>query len=130
MTTKKRMFISFDFDHDEGQKHLLVGQSKNPDSPFDFSDWSSKEHLTGDWKAKIRAKLSRVEVGCVLCGKHMATANGVDREIEMLQELRIPYFLLAAYSGGGCVKPKLAKASDKIYDWTWPNLKLLVGGNR
>jgi hypothetical protein len=126
---KKRVFISFDYDHDEGQKHLLVGQAKNPDSPFDFSDWSSKEHLTGDWKAKINAKLAYVDVGCVLCGKHMTTANGVDREIEMFRELGIPYFLLAAYTEG-CVKPKAAKASDSVYKWTWENLKALVGGGR
>lgn len=87
MATKKRVFISFDYDHDEGQKHLLVGQAKNPDSPFDFSDWSSKEHLTGDWKVKIKDKLAYVDVGCVLCGKRMTTANGVDREIEMFREL-------------------------------------------
>ena len=126
---KKRIFISFDYDHDEGPKHLLVGQAKNPDSPFDFSDWSSKEHLTGDWEAKIRAKLAFVDIGCVLCGKHMKTASGVDREIEMFRRLGIPYFLLAAYAEG-CFKPKAAKASDSLYKWTWPNLKALVGGRR
>ncbi len=130
MATKKRVFISFDYDHDEGVKHLLVGQAKNPDSPFGFSDWSSKEHLSGDWKAKIKAKLAFVDVGCVLCGKHMRSANGVDREIEMFQELGIPYFLLAAYSDGGCFKPKAAKTNDLLYTWTWPNLKSLVGGGR
>jgi hypothetical protein len=127
---KTRVFISFDFDHDEGQKHLLVGQSKHPDSPFDLADWSSKEHLTGDWKAKIKAKLAYVDVVCVLCGKHMHTATGVAHEVEMAQELGKPYFLLAAYSGGGCNKPATAKASDKVYDWTWDNLKKLIGGAR
>jgi len=130
MATKKRVFISFDYDHDESVKHLLVGQARNPDSPFDFSDWSSKEHLSGDWKAKIKTKLSFVDVGCVLCGKHMKSANGVDREIEMFQELGIPYFLLEAYADGGCYKPKAAKPNDSIYKWTWPNLKSLVGGGR
>lgn len=130
MVTKKRVFISFDFDHDEGQKHLLVGQAKHPDSPFDFSDWSSKEHLTGDWKSKIKAKLAYVNVGCVLCGHSTASATGVDHEIEMLRELGIPYFLLAAYSDGKCVKPRAAAASDKLYKWSWDNLKKLVGGGR
>jgi hypothetical protein len=130
LATKKRVFISFDYDHDESVKHLLVGQARNPDSPFDFSDWSSKEHLSGDWKAKIKTKLAFVDVGCVLCGKHMKSANGVDREIEMFQELGIPYFLLEAYSDGGCHKPKAAKPNESLYRWTWPNLKSLVGGGR
>jgi hypothetical protein len=127
---KTRVFISFDYDHDESQKHLLVGQSKLPDSPFELADWSSKEHLTGDWKAKIKAKLAYVDVMCVLCGRNMATATGVAHEIATAQELKLSYFLLAAYSGGGMTKPSTAKGTDKIYDWTWDNLKKLIGGAR
>jgi hypothetical protein len=126
---KTRVFISFDYDHDEGQKNLLVGQSKNPDSPFELADWSSKEHLTGDWKAKIKQKMAYVDVVCVLCGKNMTTATGVAHEVEIAQEIGKPYFLLAAYSSG-CNKPTTAKTSDKIYEWTWENLKRLIGGSR
>lgn len=128
---KKRVFISFDFDHDESQKHLLVGQSKNPDSPFELADWSSKEHLTGDWKAKIKVKLTCVDVVCVLCGRHMATATGVAHELAMAQELGKPYFLLNAYGTASDVtRPAGAKASDKMYAWNWENLKKLIGGDR
>ena len=44
---KKRVFTSFDFDHDEDLRNLLVGQSKNADSPFEMADWSVKEPMTG-----------------------------------------------------------------------------------
>lgn len=84
--------------------------------------------MTG--RSKIKAKLAYVDVVCVLCGKHMQTAKGVAHEVEMAQELGKPYFLLAAYSGGGCNKPTTAIASDKVYDWTWDNLKKLIGGAR
>lgn len=127
--SKKRVFISFDFDNDLSQKNLLVGQAKNPDSPFELADWSSKEHLTGDWKAKIKAKMAYVDVVCVLCGKNMATATGVSNEIEIAQEIKKPYFLLEAYSTGH-TRPKAAKATDKVYEWTWENLKKLIGGAR
>ncbi|MEO8628574.1 MAG: TIR domain-containing protein [Betaproteobacteria bacterium] len=127
---KTRVFISFDYDHDESQKHLLVGQSKLPDSPFELTDWSSKEHLTGDWKEKIKAKLRYVDVMCVLCGKNMTTATGVAHEVAIAQELKLPYFFLAAYSGGGMTKPTTAKVSDNVYSWTWDNLKKLIGGGR
>ena len=50
---KVPVFISFDYDHDEGAKIMLAGQAKLTDSPFDFTDASLKEHLTGDWEAKI-----------------------------------------------------------------------------
>ncbi|MCZ7628547.1 MAG: hypothetical protein M5U19_05600 [Microthrixaceae bacterium] len=31
------VFISFDYDHDLDCKNLLVGQAKNPDTPFEIS---------------------------------------------------------------------------------------------
>ncbi len=40
---KKRVFISFDVEHDEGAKAMLAGQAEFPDSPFDFPDASVKE---------------------------------------------------------------------------------------
>jgi MTH538 TIR-like domain (DUF1863) len=126
---KTRVFISFDYDNDARQKDLLVGQSKHPDTDFEFADWSSKEHISGDWKSKIKAKLAHVDVVCVLCGKNMATAAGVNHEVEMAQEIGKPYFCLAAYSEG-CSKPSSAKASDKLYEWTWENLKKLIKGGR
>ena len=127
---KKRVFISFDYDHDEGQKHLLVGQSKHTDSPFELADWSSKEHLTGDWKAKIKAKLAYVDIVCILCGRNMASATGAAHELAMAKEIGKAYFLLAAYSDGNMTKPSTAAFTDKIYTWTWPNLKTLIGGGR
>ena len=53
MATKKRVFIGFDYDHDEGAKIMLAGQEKLPDSLFDFTDASVKVHLSGDWKEKV-----------------------------------------------------------------------------
>ncbi len=35
-----RLFISYDYDNDAALKELLVGQSKLPDSPFEFTDAS------------------------------------------------------------------------------------------
>ena len=36
-----RSFISFDYDHNENDKNLFIGQSKNSRTPFDIADWSS-----------------------------------------------------------------------------------------
>ncbi len=58
--SKKRVFISFDYDHDSDLKTLLVGQSKHEDTPFEIYDWSVKEELSGDWKAKVQTKISLV----------------------------------------------------------------------
>ncbi len=126
----KRAFISFDIDHDEGAKTMLAGQAKLPDSPFDFKDNSVKEHLTGDWKEKVRRRLDNVDVVIVLCGTQTHTASGVAEELLIAKEKSKPYFLLAAYSDKNCTKPSPASASDKMYKWTWDNLKTLIGGGR
>lgn len=128
--SKKRVFISFDYDHDSDLKILLVGQAKLKDSPFEIADWSVKEELTGDWKEKVRERIKKIGIVATICGEYTNTATGVSAEIKIAQEEGKPYFLLKGRKDKACKKPKSAKGSDKIYDWTWPNLKLLIGGNR
>jgi hypothetical protein len=130
MATKKRVFISFDYDHDEGAKIMLAGQAKLPDSPFDFTDASVKEPLTGDWKDKVRRRMDNVDMVVVLCGEYTDKASGVAAELTIAQEKAKSYFLLAAYSDKTCAKPSMAKLGDKLYKWTWDNLKKLIGGER
>ncbi|MGA2139473.1 MAG: TIR domain-containing protein [Verrucomicrobiia bacterium] len=126
----KRTFISFDADHDEDLRNLLVGQARNPDTPFSISDFSVKQELSGNWKAKVRTKIKGCDVVIVICGEHTDTAGGVTDELEMAQEESIPYFLLWGRSDKTCVKPAAARSTDKIYRWTWDNLKALIAGNR
>lgn len=127
---KTRVFISFDYDNDVTLKSFLVGQSKRDDSPFYLADWSIKEHIDDDWKAKARTRIKAVDVVCVICGEKTDKAIGVSAEVKIAQEEKIPYFLLKGYSEAVCVKPKAALTSDKLYKWTWDNLKSLIGGGR
>jgi hypothetical protein len=127
MASPKRAFISFDYDHDEDLRNLLVGQAKNPDTPFQIVDRSVKEPLTGDWKAKVKGRIQNVDVVIVICGQYMSTAMGVNAEIQIAQEIGKPYFLLWGRNGKTCTKPSAAKGTDTIYEWTWPALKTLIG---
>ena len=83
---KKRVFTGFDFDHDEDLRNLLVGQSKNTDSPFELADWSVKEPMTGDWKAKVRKRIKSVDQVIIICGQHTDTATGVSAELSISKE--------------------------------------------
>lgn len=127
---KKRVFISFDYDHDAILKTFLVGQAKHEDSPFELADWSIKEAITEEWKKKARTRIKGVDLVAVICGEHTDTATGVSAEVKIAQEESVPYFLLNGYSDKTCVKPTAAKTTDKIYSWTWDNLKTLIGGGR
>jgi len=127
---KTRVFISFDYDHDIDLKNLLVGQAKNEDSPFEIADFSIKEAISEDWKKKARTRIKGCGVIIVICGEHTDTASGVSAEVKITQDEGVSYFLLWGRSSKKCKKPKAAKASDKIYKWTWDNLKDLIGGAR
>jgi len=129
-STKTKAFISFDYDNDSDLKTMLVGQSKNDDTPFEIADYSVKQELSGDWKEKVCGRIKRADQVIVICGQYTDTASGVNIELGIAQEEEIPYFLLWGRSDKTCKKPKNAKSSDKIYKWTWDNLKALIGGAR
>src|SRR5262245_15756928 len=107
-TAKTKVFISFDYDHDLDLKTMLVGQAKHDDTPFEITDMSVKDELTGDWKAKVRTRIDKVDQVVVICGENTDTAAGVGAEVKIAQEAEKPYFLLWGRNGKTCVKPKNA----------------------
>jgi hypothetical protein len=127
---KTRVFTSFDYEHDGDLLVMLLGQAKNPDSPFEIADWSLKEPLPGDWKEKIRPRISAVSQIAVICGHFTVNAAGVAAEVNIARELGKPYFLLGGRATGVNKKPRTALPSDKVYDWNWRNLKNLIAGLR
>ena len=125
---KKRVFISFDYDHDRLIRDYVVGQAKNPNSPFEISDASVRNHLSGNWEKKVRNRIRRADLVIVICGEHTHEAEGVAAEVKMAQEEGKPYFLLKGRREGICAKPTTARNDDQIYEWTWDNLRKLIEG--
>ena len=83
-----RTFISFDYDHNETEKNLFIGQSKLSKSPFSIEDWSSKSTLPqSQWEAIVKEKINKCHILIVLVGKTMASASGVAKEIQMAKDM-------------------------------------------
>ena len=78
---------------------------------------SGAEWITSTWSS-------------VICGEDAYLAKGVAAELTIAQEKNTPYFLLTAYANRTCTRPTSAMPSDKVYEWTWDNLKTLIGGWR
>ena len=127
---KKRVFISFDYDHDLDLKNFLIGQANNEGSPFEIADFSIKEAISEDWKKRARTRNKGCDVVAVICGEHTDIAAGVSAEVKIAQEEDVNYFLLHGRKDKSCKKPKTAKSTDSIYKWTWDNLKALIGEAR
>jgi len=126
----KRAFVSFDYDHDETLKVFLIGQAKHEDTPFELADWSIKEAIDKNWKDHARKRIKGVDVVIIICGEHTHTAAGVSAELAIAQEEKVPYFFLKGYSELACTFPVGAKSTDKLYKWSWENLKNLINGGR
>lgn len=58
----------------------------------------------------------------------MRSATGVDVELQLAQSIGTPYFMLAGYDDA--TTPGAALPTDKLYTWTWDNLKALLSGRR
>ena len=126
---KTRVFISYDYDNDLDLKAMLVGQAANPDSPFYIADWSIKT-ASPTWLDEARRRIRASDMVAVICGLSTHTATGVAAEVTIAKEEGKPYFLLWGRAQGACTSPTSARSSDKVYKWTWDNLKALVAGNR
>jgi len=126
----KRVFASFDLDHDDDLRNLLVEQSRHPDSPFVVADSSVKEPMAGDWRVKVRKRMRQVDMVVILCGEHTSDAATVNAELKIAKEESIPCFLLWGRAGTKCSKPTSADASERVYRWTWESLTALLRGSR
>ena len=122
---KKKVFVSFDYDNDKALKDLLVGQSRNSDSPFEISDHSLKEERPeANWLEYAKAAIGRAEVFLIMVGKNTKTASGVLKELAVAIEKDKTKFQILGSDDVG--------ASDAVpgggtaYRWTWENLKKLL----
>jgi len=122
-----RAFISFDFDNNENEKNLFVGQGKHPDTPWEISDWSSKSALPqSQWEKLIEDKINRCNMVIVLVGKYMASATGVAKEIRMAKNNNVPVF--GVYAGGADSSSNLPEGLKRNRNiiWTWTNVVAAV----
>ncbi len=121
--SKKRVFISFDYDNDLNLKNLLAGQAKLEDSPFEISDWSMKEAAPEkDWEDKALSRIKRSDIVVVITGAQTYKASGVKKEVKMARENHIPIIQIKLQG----TNPIKVENAGILYNWTWDNLKKLL----
>jgi len=70
---KKRIFISFDYEHDKNYRYLLTALAKNPRSDIEFTDVTPEEiqsYDVGRIKAVLTKKIKEATHTLVIIGKH------------------------------------------------------------
>lgn len=121
---KKRVFVSFDFDHDKTVKEFVIGQARLADSPFEVADHSLKEAAPmKTWEDKARAAIKRSDLVMVMVGRYTHKAPGVLKEVKMAREEGKPIVQVIGYKDGNYTAVPNA---GRLYSWSWPNLKKLL----
>ena len=118
-----RVFISFDFDHNDTEKMLFAGQSNHSKTPFSVQDWSSKATLPqAQWEALIEDKINKCNMLIVLVGKTMASASGVAKEIAMARKQNVPIFGVYVDGAGQDSTLPDGLQRNRTIAWTWPGI--------
>ena len=112
---------------------LEISSSANPSIPTHPSNCTtglSKTPFPATGRQESGREFRCVDQVIIICGEYTHLATGVAAELSIARDEKKPYFLLWGYSGKTCMKPTSALTDDKIYNWTWDNLKTLIGGGR
>ncbi len=120
---KKKVFVSFDFDHDKTLKEFIIGQSRLPDSPFEVVDWSMKEAAPQrSWEDEARGRIKRSDVIIIMVGSSTYKAPGVLKEVRMTREANKPIYQIIGYRDAD---PTPVPNGGRLLRWNWENLKKL-----
>lgn len=123
--SRKKVFVSFDFDNDRVLKDFILGQARLADSPFEVVDHSLKEAAPErDWPVKARAAIKRSDLVLVMVGRQTHRAHGVLREVAMAREEGIPMVQIIGYRDGEYTA--VPSNAGRLYAWNWDNLKRLL----
>lgn len=121
----KKVFVSFDFDNDKTIKEFIIGQAKNPDSPFEVSDHSLKEAKPEkNWIDHASRAIGRSDVFIIMLGPKTKNASGVLKELNVAIEKGKPKFQIIGYENGS--SDWAVPGGGRTYNWDWSNLKKLL----
>ena len=122
-----RAFVSFDFDHDETQRTLFIGQSKNSKTPFSIQDWSAKSSMPqSQWEAIVKDKINKCNMSIVLVGKTMASASGVPKEIKMAKDQDVPVFGVYVVGANSNSNLPSGLPRNRTIIWNWDSIAAAV----
>jgi len=127
MAPDPRAFVSFDFDHNETEKMLFIGQGKNSRTPFSIQDWSAKAAMPqAQWERLVEEKICRSNMVIVLVGRSMSTAYGVEKEIQMADRNKVPVF--GVYVDQASIYSILPASlpRNRVIAWGWDDIAAAI----
>lgn len=128
--SKKKIFISFDYENDKDIKGCLLSQLESDIVEIAVSNKSIEKPIEEKWKKEAKRRISGCNYVIFLCGRHTDEATGVSAEMTITRELGKPYFLLCGRRNREVKKPSGSLKENKVYKWTPDNLEKLLHNKR
>ena len=121
MARNDRIFISFAVPEDESYRNLLVGQARNDNSPFTFTDMSVKQPWDTQGKTKCRSRIKGCDGLIALLSYDTLGADGVRWEIKCAIDEDVP--VLGVYVDKNS-KPLLPQEmrGQLVIEWSWDGI--------
>ena len=121
----KKIFISFDYDHDDELRGSFLDQA-NRYCKHSIADFTFPGTIDEAWKLDARSRIGNSDVVIFICGVNTHSANGVNVEMTITQQLRRPYILLKGRQKWKCTMPKGANKKDEMHPWKWTRINKLL----
>ena len=117
MSSKARVFLSFDVAHDRDLYARLLAEAKQG-AWFSIDSCSAEpaEHTAND--ERVRARIAAVDAVIVICGEHTDECASVSAELLMTREEQKPHLLLWGRREVMCKMPAGSRSHDSMYGWT------------
>lgn len=121
MAKHHRVFIAFAIE-DQTVRDLVVGQMRNQNSPFQWTDMSVKQPWATDWKNQCRSRIRGCDGMIAIVSRNTAQASGQLYEIATAREEKIPLVGLHATRDQRPLVLPPALNGVRIMDWSWENI--------
>ena len=118
----KRIFISFP-EEDDYLRDLLIGQARNTNSPFDFTDMSVHKPWDSEWKTKCRTKIKGCDGLIAIITSNTFYANGQIWEIECAEDECVPILCIKTSEYVPSDRTRVRISNRRVYNWDWNTIK-------
>lgn len=125
MAKSHRIFIAFAIE-DAWARTYLVGQAKNENSSFSFTDMSVKEPWDEEWKKQCRTRIRGCDGVIALVSSNTAKASGQLWEVKTAKEEVIPIVGIYTTTDNrpGSLPAEFSGVTVKA--WTWANISTFL----
>ena len=128
----KKIFISYDYDHDRHYKNMLLAWDENSEFDFGFSDYSADVAINSTDEAVIKraisAKISAATYFLCLVGTYTHNSDWVDWEIEKAIDLKKRLVAVKTTSTNSTPQRLIGAGASWAMSFTFDSIKKAIEG--